>query len=193
MDGRKLREMRTKLERLKIRRETLEEDLVSKEEELKYWEDRHEKSSEFKLVVQKVAKEVQQELEFKVSKLISGALAAVPLKGNPQFLLEFVTRRGQPEADIWLITEGEKSDPLEDNSGGACDITSLAGLCVIKRLSGTRQVLFLDEPLKHLSAGLQSYASDMLKMLCDELGLQIIMISHNPKIIKEANNIIEIN
>ena len=136
---------------------------------------------------QTAAQATQQRLEFHIGGLVSTALAAV-FDDPDTFLLEFVQKRNKTEAELWFVNNGEKINPVDASGGGACDIASLALRVAFWSLTKkTRPLIFLDEPLKHLSDDLQEKAADMLKMLSEKLGLQIVMVSHIKKLIAGAD------
>jgi len=49
-----------------------------------------------------------------------------------------------------------------------------------------------DEPFKFVSREYQLKVGELLKKLSDQLGLQILMVSHNSNFIQQSDNIIEI-
>jgi len=55
----------------------------------------------------------------------------------------------------------------------------------------SRPVIILDEPMKFLSVDKQEKASLMIKELSDKLGLQFIIITHEPSLAIHANKIFE--
>ena len=143
-------------------------------------------------IFQQASETTQKQLEFHISGLVSTALAAI--WDDPyEFLLEFVQRRGKTEADLWVVREDSKIKPLEASGGGVVDVLSLALRMAFWSLTKTtRALLILDEPFKHLSGDLQAKASDMLKVLSEKLGLQIIMISHISELVSGADKQIEV-
>lgn len=183
---------RDKLNKLEARRDILKENLYSKKEELEYWTLRKNGIIEARKIFQELAKKTQQQLEFQISSIVSRAMHAIPFRDNYDFLVEFQTRRGKTECDLWFVRNGEKIKPVEDSGGGANDIAALALRLAFWSLKPTRPILILDEPLKFLSPGLHESASEMLKSFSDELGIQIIMVSHSETINNYADNVIKL-
>jgi DNA repair exonuclease SbcCD ATPase subunit len=144
------------------------------------------------LIIQHVAKQTQQELEYHISNLVTMALSSI--FPNPyEFQLEFIIRRNKTEADLWLVKDNEKLDPLNATGGGVVDVTSFAlrvALWSLKR-PRSRNILILDEPFKNLSNDLQPKASQLLKELSDKLGLQILMVTHSQDLIEAADKVFE--
>lgn len=142
-------------------------------------------------VINIVAKETQQQLEMRITNIVTMALAAV-FPDPYEFKLVFNERRNQTEADLLLVRDGEELSPVEGAGGGVLDVVSFALRIAVLLMSNYRRVIILDEPFRHLSADLQSKASEMMKMLSDKLGIQFIMVSHEEGIIDCADNIITI-
>ena len=142
-------------------------------------------------VINIVAKDTQQQLEMRITNIVTMALAAV-FPDPYEFKLVFNERRNQTEADLLLVRNGEELSPVDGAGGGVLDVVSFALRIAVLLMSGYRRVIILDEPFRHLSADLQSKASEMMKMLSDKLGIQFIMVSHEEGIIDCADNIINI-
>lgn len=142
-------------------------------------------------VINIVAKETQQQLEMRITNIVTMALAAV-FPDPYEFKLVFNERRNQTEADLLLVRNGEELSPVDGAGGGVLDVVSFALRIAVLLMSGYRRVIILDEPFRHLSADLQPKASEMMKMLSDKLGIQFIMVSHEEGIIDCADNIITI-
>lgn len=142
-------------------------------------------------IINIVAKDTQQQLEMRITNIVSMALAAV-FPDPYQFKLVFNERRNQTEADLLLVRDGEELSPVEGAGGGVLDVVSFALRIAVLLMSNYRRIIILDEPFRHLSADLQPKASEMMKMLSDKLGIQFIMVSHEEGIIDCADNIITI-
>lgn len=146
------------------------------------------------VVLQRAAEMTQQQLEYHISEL--GTLAAQSVFTDPyQLSVEFIQRRGKTEADIFFDQNGKKIHPLSADAGGAVDVAAFALQVTLwsLRRPKTRNVLILDEPLKHLKGGnLPAKGAEMIKELSSKLGLQIIMVSHDPTQIESADRVFHI-
>ena len=164
-------------------------------EQIREQTSRMEQLKKAQIVIQEVAKLTQKELEYHVSELVSLALSAV--FDDPYSLeLEFQSRRGKAEADLWFKRkDGERVDPLTASGGGAVDVASFALRVSLwsLRTPKTRPVLVLDEPFKHLSAELQPRAGEILKQISERLKIQIIMVTHNPDLIDCADRAFQVS
>lgn len=145
------------------------------------------------VLFQQASEMTQKQLEFHISGLVSTALAAI--WDDPyEFKVEFVQKRGKTEADLYLVRNGAKMNPLHASGGGVVDVVSLALRMAFWSLTQTtRPFLILDEPFKHLSSDLQGKAANMLKLLSEKLDLQVLMVSHISKLIEGADKVFTIS
>lgn len=176
---------------LQAQKRAYELSLSSNQAKLRDVSARHEAASQARLVVQNVAQAMQKNIEEQVSNLVTMALESVfdePYK----FVLEFVQRRNKTECDVWLERGGERISPMDASGGGVIDVASFACRVAFWALKRTAPVLLLDEPMKFVSRSYQPAVGDMMKMLADKLGLQIVMTTHLQDLIEVADNVIEI-
>lgn len=132
-------------------------------------------------VIQIVAQKTQKNLEFHISQMVSSALAAV--WDDPyEFKVRFVSRSNRSECDMFFVRGGKERDPMESSGGGPKDVASFALRIAKWTLKKNRPTFLLDEPFKYVSVDLQPKCSQMLRMLCESLGIQILMVSHLPAI-----------
>ena len=140
-----------------------------------------------RVVLQKAAQDTQQKLEYHINNLVSAALAAV-FENPYTFKLEFVPKRGKTEANVWYVRDGKQMKPIDASGGGAADVGDIASRIAFWSLTKkTRPIFFFDEPFRNLDEDRQEKALEMLRMLSNELGLQIIMVSHIKKLITGAD------
>ena len=142
------------------------------------------------IIIQIVASKTQNQLEYRLSEIVSLALAAV-FEDPYKLKVNFVIQRGKTECVLLFERKGELFDPLFSSGGGAVDIAAMALRVAIWSLTQpkTRNVLILDEPFRFLSRGYQVKASLMLKELSEKLSLQIIMVSHSESLIDGADKV----
>uniref|UniRef100_A0A6M3KLG4 Putative ATPase domain containing protein n=1 Tax=viral metagenome TaxID=1070528 RepID=A0A6M3KLG4_9ZZZZ len=91
------------------------------------------------------------------------------------------------ECDLLFKKHGKEYLPLDGDGGGPADVADFALRIAFWSLSKNRPVFVLDEPFKFVSYDLQGKVSDMLRMICDKLNIQIIMVSHQLGINKQAD------
>lgn len=173
------------------RAEYAKSKLFDTQKQLEKAEQDYQNALKAREIINIVAKDTQQQLEIRITNIVSMALAAV-FPDPYQFKLVFNERRNQTEADLLLVRDGEELSPVEGAGGGVLDVVSFALRIAVLLMSNYRRIIILDEPFRHLSADLQPKASEMMKMLSDKLGIQFIMVSHEEGIIDCADNIITI-
>lgn len=151
---------------------------------------RHEQAKE---ILKSIGLKTQQQLQYHISDIASLALDAV-FEEPYELLLEFVERRDKTECDIVFAKEGEKVNPLTESGGGAVDIAAFALRIASWSMQypKTRNTIFLDEPMKNLSPEYRERGSNMLKTVSQRLGIQLIIINHEPILTSNADKVIRI-
>ena len=140
--------------------------------------------------IQKVSKVTLEELRSKVSDLVTVAFETIfphPYK----FEIEFVSKRNKTECDLYVVRpNGNKIHPLDGSGGGVSDVCSFALRVTYWTLKGDlRNTFILDETFKFVSREYQPLCADFLSKVCEELGIQIIMVSHLDDIIDKADTV----
>ena len=187
-----LKEARQKLNEELAERKLLKIRLKEEQTKLEKLDGKNKSLEKIRSVFQEAGTRTQQRIENHISQIVSTALASV--WNDPyEFELEFVIKRGKTEANLWFVRNDNKMHPMGNSGGGAIDIASMALRIAAWSLNkNTRPIMILDEPFKNLSENLQPAASDMLKMLSEKLGLQIVIVSHIQELVNGADKQIEI-
>ena len=149
----------------------------------------HEQARE---VIREVGLKTQQQLQYHISDITSLALEAV--FNNPyELIAEFVQRRNKTECDLFFQRDGSKVDPLTASGVGAVDVAAFALRVASWSMlrPHTRNTVILDEPLKFLSNEYQEKASIMIKEISKKLGIQFIIITHEPILAGYADKVFE--
>jgi DNA repair exonuclease SbcCD ATPase subunit len=151
----------------------------------------HEKARE---IIKEVGLKTQQQLSFHISDVASLALGAV-FPDPYELLVEFTDRRNKTECDLYFVRDDEKIDPLMASGGGAVDVASFA-LRIASWSMGrprTNNVIILDEPMKNLSPEYRERGSQMLKEVSERLGIQFIIINHEPILTAYADRVFKVD
>jgi len=143
------------------------------------------------VVLQQAARLTQEQLQYQVSDLVTAALQAV-FPRPYEFRLTFAEQRGRTEARAELLRGGvESDDPMGATGGGVVDVVAFALRVAMWSLAPAarrpRPLLVLDEPFRFLSADLRERAASLLHELCERLGLQIVMVTHEPAFVIAAD------
>jgi len=174
-----LQEIRIKLERKKGQKEQILTSTTKVKDIIKGLEKDIIISEKARTIMQIVAQETQQELEYRLSEMVSLCLKSV--FPNPyELVVKFVTRREKAECDLLFKRHDLLRKPKEASGIGSVDVGAFGLRIASWSLSKprTRPLLLLDEPFKHLK-GIDANIKviQMVKALSKKLGLQIVMIS----------------
>ena len=186
-----LTQINAKYNKLVSRRENYIEQLGDEERKLRQSKQQLKRATEALQLIQKAAQETQQQLEYHISNIVTLALTTV-FDESYGFIARFVIRRNSTECDLLLTKDGQEMSPMDAVGGGVIDIISFALRIAYWSMKPNRPVFILDEPFRFLSVDLQERASEMIKTISNELGLQIIMVSHLPNIIGSADKIFNV-
>ena len=158
------------------RREAARAALESAERDVSRLNDRKTAVEELVLVVQKAARDTQDQLRVRIEDVVQTALDAV-FPGAYTFKTEFVARRGRTELDMWLDKEGARMNPLNSNGGGVVDVISLALRVCCLTMSKFDKVLLLDEPFPRIRGTARQRLGEVLSLISHRLGIQVIMVA----------------
>ena len=152
-------------------------DLEIKEKEYNSLKTYVESLLKARVIVAEAGKYTQTYLKDYIEGLVSQALQAV-FENDYQFIIDFDIKRNRPEAKISLKIRGEEVDPKDSVGGGVLDVASFALRVVLWSIQNPRSsnTIVLDESFKFLHGNLEN-ASQLLKKLSKDLGLQFIIVT----------------
>jgi len=143
------------------------------------------------MIINTVAQQTQDELVYHISGLVSMAMESV-WEINPYTLsIEFPIKRNRTECELEFVRNGHKIPPMEAVGGGARDVACFAlrvGLWSLVRPK-LRNLFVLDQPFSDMDLDIQYKAGQMMKEIAEKLGIQIIMVTHSPDLIKAADRV----
>jgi DNA repair exonuclease SbcCD ATPase subunit len=130
-------------------------------------------------LAQQIAAQVQQKAHDRIAGVVTRSLQAV-FDDPYEFVIRFEQKRGRTEARMVFIRDGQEIDPLTASGGGVVDVAAFALRlsCLMLARPPLRRLLVLDEPFRFVSANLHSRVRGLLEALSQELGVQIIMVTH---------------
>lgn len=164
----------------------IQTELIEKKRDLR----RHEQARE---IIREVGLKTQQQLQYHISDITSLALEAV--FNNPYELkVEFVQRRNKTECDLLFVRKDNSINPLDSSGGGAVDVAAFALRIASWSMSipRSRNTIIMDEPLRFLSEEYQEKASMMIKEISKKLGIQFIIVTHEPVLTTYADKIFDV-
>ena len=141
------------------------------------------------LLFQGVSEVQQAVLINKIERLVSLGLRAV-FEEEMTFIINMQTKADQMSATFRLRDEtGLETDIMDAKGGGVAVLVGVLLQIVMLTLMRGRlaQVLFLDESFSHVSDVYIPRVSTLMHTLSNKLGLQVVMITHQPEFSEDAD------
>jgi DNA repair exonuclease SbcCD ATPase subunit len=181
-------DLKLRLARLVATRDSLRQQLVDNTNQLKTAQELHGNTEAARDVVNTVLLATQLRVKEYVEDIVTAALVVV-YGDRYGFELEYQIKRNQSEATPWVLKMGERVSPKEEVGGGVCDVCAFAMRLALWSLQTPRpaSVFILDEPGRFISVDKQPLFGQMLKMLAEMMGIQIVMVSHADPLIDTAD------
>jgi len=140
-------------------------------------------------LIQETAQEVQEGIRFHIQDLVQHALDAI-FPDTYKFLVEFTVSRGRTEARLLVEKGGNVMDDLmEDEGGTLVQIVAMALRIAVWTLAPTDNVIIMDEPGTNVSKEYKPVFAELIRGLSTHLGLQTILVSHDPVMIEAADRV----
>jgi DNA repair exonuclease SbcCD ATPase subunit len=133
---------------------------------------------------------VQKDLS-KMDALISYGLKTVYSDRDLSFKSDIIERGKKIWIDLKTISDGEEVDPQAKSSVHVIESFLLRLLCIIK-LKRARFIL-LDETFSAVDPGYIENFSQLIVQMCNKLGMDIFLVTHNMGFIDFANHSYRIN
>ena len=134
------------------------------------------------------SKLTQLRVKKKIESLVTMAVRSVFDK-DYRFICEFEIKRNKSEVSL-MLQEGSKEPyvPKEDQGGGLIDVVSLALRVVLWSMEKprSRNTFILDEPGKWTGRFVGRFGQ-VLKELSEKLGIQMIVVTHDPELLEVAD------
>jgi DNA repair exonuclease SbcCD ATPase subunit len=187
--------LRSRIDQVKGRREHLTEQLQEARARGREAKREVEAGEKALVIVQEVSESVQLQIQRRISELGTLCLRAV-FGDRYEMDVTLERRRNRIEADLSFVDNLTRArvDPLSATGGGPVDVAAFAlrlSLWSLRQPS-LRNVLVLDEPFRFLSVDLHERASMLMKKISEELGLQIIMVTHSGELTAGADKVFRV-
>jgi len=150
-----------------------------------------ERTQEAQEILQLISQAVQQKAHERISEVVSSCLSAV-FDDPYEFKIQFERKRGKTEAELRFTRRGLDVDPLTSCGGGMVDVAAFAlrVACVMLHRPRLSRVIVLDEPFKFVSAQYRANVRSMMEGLAEDLGIQIVQVTHIEEL--ETGKVVEI-
>ena len=147
--------------------------------ELRRVDARMEDLREAQDITQHVAQQIQQQAHNQIAGAVSRCLEAV-FDEPYVFRIHFERKRDRTEVRLVFERDGLEVSPMTASGGGVVDVAAFALhlSCLVLAKPQPRNVLILDEPFKYVSAEYLPRVRVLLETLSEEMGIQIIMVTH---------------
>lgn len=97
----------------------------------------------------------------------------------------------QKHGKVWVefntVQNGVSGQPLESFGGGLSSVQSLILRLLVLLKSGMARYLILDESLAALSADYVPTCAEFLRKMCDELDVNVLLITHNKDFLEHSD------
>lgn len=131
------------------------------------------------LIVQDVAKHVQEQAHASIAAVVSRSLAAV-YEDPYEFRILFEKKRNRTEARLVFYRDGMEVDPGSQSGVGPVDVAAFALklACLLVRRPSVRKLVVADEPFKHVDEEKMPRVRALLLTLAEEFGFQFVIVTH---------------
>jgi DNA repair exonuclease SbcCD ATPase subunit len=130
-------------------------------------------------ISQHIAESIQAQAHEKISRVVARCLETV-FDEPYEFQIIFEQKRNRTEARLIFNRDGVEIDPLSASGGGVVDTAAFALriACMMIMKPAPRRLLIMDEPFKFVSEQYHNRIAQMLQDLSDDMGVQMIMVTH---------------
>lgn len=105
--------------------------------------------------------------------------------------IEFEIVVGQKNGKVWIdfetVQDGVRGQALQAFGGGVSSVESLLLRLLVLLKTGLARYLILDESLAALSEEYVDEAGQFIRRLCEELGVNVLLITHNKAFLDHAH------
>uniref|UniRef100_A0A6M3L5T6 Putative ATPase domain containing protein n=1 Tax=viral metagenome TaxID=1070528 RepID=A0A6M3L5T6_9ZZZZ len=183
-----IQELRKFVESKKSEKLLLEKQVKEKQISIVRKEKYQENLIKTRWLLTEASRLTQMNIQNQIESLVTMAIRSV-YERDFKFLVEFEIKRNKTEC-LLRVQEGEKEPyiPKEDQGGGLLDVISLALRIVLWSMEKprSRNIFILDEPGKWTGVLIVKFG-EMLKEISKELGLQILMVTHDSELVEIAD------
>lgn len=143
-------------------------------------------------LVQKVAKDTQEQLKFQIEDIVKTCIDTC-FPDEYDFKVEFEIKRGKTECALKFYKNEREIDIMEASGGGVVDMASFGLRLASWSLGNTANTIIMDESFKFLSKDLQGRAGEIVREISKKLGIQIIQNTHIPELVEQSDKVFRVN
>jgi DNA repair ATPase RecN len=122
------------------------------------------------------------------SQIVTEGLQTIYHDQDVAFDIEVEQKRGKVYANFVTEQNGVRANPLESFGGGVSSVVSLLMRVLVLLKADKARYLILDEALAALSTEYIESCGQFLRKLCEELDVNILLVTHNPDFLDQCDN-----
>jgi len=200
-----LNEIRKSLERKKGKRDHVKQQISNATKSIESNKAKLIFAQKGQLILQIVAQETQEQLEYRLNELVSLAQKAVFEDEAYALNMQFNIKRGKTEAQPLFVRRGKTRTPMYGTGFGAVDIAALILRPTLwsleEKTKRKRPTFIFDEPFRHLNdptENLHRKAAQMLRDISKKVnqkngGIQMIVITQNHILADAGDKIFQVD
>ena len=190
--------LRSKLDRAKGKRDAILEQVKSYKISIEKNKEHLISCQKAQTIIQLVALQTQELLEFRLNELASLAMTAIFREDAYELKLRFDIKRGRTEASPLFVKDGKERRPMYGTGFGIVDVASFALRPTLWSLEEPKKMncFLFDEPFRHLNSAagnLHKRAAKMVKEISEKLSLQIIIVTQNDILCEAGDKVFHID
>jgi len=165
------------------------------QKELVSLSDALEREKEVLKLLQAVGASTWESTKSVVEAIVTRALKAIFFDRDYRFILTQTVKRGTSSVAFTVADGKMELDLVDEMGGGIVDVVALVLRIAFVTLyrPAVRSLLILDESLKHLSDEYQPYAAKFLRQVCEDLKLDILLVTHKKELTEHAHQVFHIS
>lgn len=136
-----------------------------------------------------VIKEKITETKYKLESLVNQGLEFVFTDNKIFITIDSEFKNNKTIFTLSINKEGVNKGRAEDYGGGVLAVVAFLLKIAAIIITGTKRLMIDDEGLTFLSERYQRPVSVFIKKICEQLDFNIVMITHQQQLAKEADNI----
>ena len=185
-----LQDTKNKLNRAVSRYNSVLSTIKEEANRIKTLKEKVEHAEMARSFLQETAEKMQNQAHTQIAKIVSRCLSLI-FDEPYELKIQFEQKRGKTEAQFFYVREGNLVEPLVV-SGGVRDVVSIGlRLASIRmNLPPVRPLLILDEPFQGLSKTNLEKIGTLLESLAADMGIQMILATHDSQL--QIGKVIEI-
>jgi len=175
---------RQKLDKKKARLDSLKETVRENRVAVADAEGHLSDAEECRTIIQGVGQRLQEMAHDRIAGVVSRCLEVV-FDEPYEFKIVFEKKRNQTEARLVFVRDGMEINPMDAAGGGVVDVAAFALrlACISLRRPLLRKFVVLDEPFRFVSVQYRPRVRQMLEQLAEQMGMQILMVTHAPELV----------